>query len=130
MTRIFAAIFLVAMMAGCATGYQAEGMGGGFSETWIQEDTLQVRYSGNGYTSEAESKDYALLRAAEVMQQNGHSHIVYTGSINSYPSGTMYGNVVYKKAVDLKAKAVAPDHPDALDVEFLSNSLRQKYGLE
>lgn len=52
--------------AGCATGYHARGLSGGFSETQLDENVFEVSFHGNGYTShgrEAQARDRAPSRA-------------------------------------------------------------------
>lgn len=65
-----------AVLAGCATSYQAQGLSGGFDETQVAPAVWRVSFQGNGYTSPERAADMALLRSAELTLQQGYSHFV------------------------------------------------------
>lgn len=48
----------------------------GFTQTQLSDNVYQVRYRGNDSTSPEQAEDFALLRAAELCRQAGHSHLV------------------------------------------------------
>jgi hypothetical protein len=98
---------------GCATPYKSSGFMGGFSETRLAEDVFRVNFRGNGYTSPERTQDFAMLRAAELAQENGFKYFAIidesastdvstfttsgsaqtTGSASIYGrSGSYYGN--------------------------------------
>ncbi|WP_370089183.1 hypothetical protein [Ekhidna sp.] len=58
-------------IASCATPYKGNNLLGGYSSTRLSENEFIVRFSGNGFTSSERSTDFALLRCAEVAQENG-----------------------------------------------------------
>ena len=47
MTMVVAA----ALLAGCATPYQASGLRGGYTETRLDDNVYQVSFDGNAYVS-------------------------------------------------------------------------------
>lgn len=59
------------VLTACATGYQAKGLSGGFSEVRRTDFIYQVRFEGNGYTTPQRAEDLALLRAAELTLEKG-----------------------------------------------------------
>ena len=61
----------IAFLAGCATSYKSKGFGGGYSDTRLAPDSFRVMFRGNAYTSPERMQDFALLRAADVVQQHG-----------------------------------------------------------
>lgn len=65
------------LLPGCATPYQPAGFwGDGFTETQLAENVYRVRFRGNDSTSAEQAGDFALLRAAELCRQAGHSLLV------------------------------------------------------
>lgn len=66
--------FLAVFLAGCATTYQPNSFTGGYSETRLAENIFSVSFRGNGYTGRDRAVDFALLRSAEVVLENGFSH--------------------------------------------------------
>lgn len=108
-----AVIVLVAvLLSGCATAYQREGFGGGYSEMQLGENIFQVSFRGNGYTSWERASDFSLLRSAELALENGFRYFVivesekdskvgaYTTPSTSYTTGSAYGygNYAYGSA--------------------------------
>jgi hypothetical protein len=61
----------IAFLAGCATSYKSKGFGGGYSETQLAPDSFRVMFRGNAYTSPERMQDFALLRAADIVEQHG-----------------------------------------------------------
>ena len=102
-TSIALAIAVAAMVPGCATGYQASGFGGGYSETVLAENVFQVSFRGNGYTSAERVADLSLLRCAELCLERGYAHFLlvdatesatlstYTTSSRASTTGTITG---------------------------------------
>lgn len=68
-----AAVGFLALGA-CATGYQAEGWSGGFSEIPLAADAYQISVKGNGYTSASRVNEMALLRGAELADKAGYNY--------------------------------------------------------
>lgn len=73
-------LFAVLVLTGCATQYKPDGFSGGFSETWYEENLVQVTFRGNGSTSSQRASDFALLRAAELGKQKGFQYLVIGGA--------------------------------------------------
>jgi len=109
--KITVTIFIIGlalMVAACATPYQHTSFRGGYSETQLAPDVFRVYFRGNAYTSMERAQDFALLRAAEVAQQNGFTHFAvvdesssttvstYTteGQSHSSGSGQISGNTM------------------------------------
>lgn len=111
MKKVFAFI-TVALLAGCATSYQAQSFSGGFSETQLDKNVFRVTFKGNGYTQSERAEDFALLRSAELTLKHGFTHFaiidgrqsndygVMTTPTQSYTTGsvTSYGNTAYGSA--------------------------------
>lgn len=90
----------ISLLSGCATGYQAQGLTGGFSETRLSDDIWQVNFEGNGYTRPRRAHDLALLRSADLTLQSGYRYFVpinnsvqndVSGIINSPSSSSTTG---------------------------------------
>lgn len=73
-------IFLFLLFIGCATKYQPTSFTGGFSETKLSENVFNVTFNGNGYTSRERASDFALLRSAEVVKNNGFKYFFISSS--------------------------------------------------
>ena len=65
MRLIITAITFLLLIA-CATPYQSGGFMGGFNEVQLAEDSYQVSFGGNGYTSTQRAIDFTLLRCADI----------------------------------------------------------------
>jgi hypothetical protein len=106
-------ISIAALIAsGCATGYHAKSLSGGFTETQLDQNVFQVSFHGNGYTSRERAADFTLLRSAEIARMHGFGYFIiveradrtgygtYTTPTESYSSGsaTTYGNTTYGSA--------------------------------
>jgi hypothetical protein len=101
--RIYYVSIMIALLSGCATTYQPSSFSGGFSETRLGEDTFQVSFRGNGYTSTERASDFSLLRSAELTLQNGFRYFIvvdskesskldtYTTPTTSHTTGNAYG---------------------------------------
>ncbi len=102
-TSIVFAIAAAALVPACATGYQASGFGGGYSETALAENVFQVSFRGNGYSSAERVADLSLLRCAELCLERGYAHFLlvdaadsatistYTTSSRASTTGTVTG---------------------------------------
>jgi hypothetical protein len=53
------------LLSACATPYQLSGLRGGQQPTWLKDGVLEVSSSGNGYSTDEDVRELALLRAAE-----------------------------------------------------------------
>jgi len=75
-------------LTACATGPSAYGpaSGGslGFENTQIEKDRFRIAYTGR---SEAEARDFVLLRAAEIATAEGYSHFKVLGGNTSGNGG-------------------------------------------
>ena len=113
MKALFFKLFaLAAVLSGCATAYQSEGLSGGFTETQLDTNVWRVSFQGNGYTKGEQANDYAMLRSAELTLANGYTHFAFAESktgekvtaittpTTSYTSASAYGsgNSVYGTA--------------------------------
>ena len=78
MGRILGFLAICLTLAACAapqpTRYQpSESESGfGYSETWLDEATYEVRFAGNRLTERETVETYALYRAAELAQEKGY----------------------------------------------------------
>lgn len=74
-----AALAAAALLTGCATPYQPNGFGGGYSDRKIDDNTYYVAYAGNGYTSRVQVFRAWIYRCAEMTTQNGYDYFVVLG---------------------------------------------------
>jgi len=71
---LVASLCIVGLLAGCATGYQPNGLTGGFSETQLDTNVFRVSFKGNAYTSRDKVEDFVLLRSADLTLSHGFTH--------------------------------------------------------
>ncbi len=158
--KVLIATILVLLVAGCSTSYQKKSFTGGYSETQLGENTFQVYFSGNGYTSREKTTDFTLMRSAELTLENGFEYFIivdsaqssnlssYTTPTRSHTSGhvgpygnfdartTTYGGQTYliKKPQTTNTIVCFKEKPDIsgiiYDAKFIFNSISQKYGIE
>ena len=69
-----AIILLVFFLSGCITPYQKMGLGGGYSDMALSEDTYKVTFRGNSDTSQEYVQNMLLRRCAEITIQNGYKY--------------------------------------------------------
>lgn len=74
---------LCLLLAGCATGYQASGFGGGFTDMPMSADTVRISYRGNAFTSPQQTQEMAMLRGAELAIDAGYTHFIVVGAGDS-----------------------------------------------
>lgn len=70
-SKLLSIISAATFAAGCATGYQPNGLTGGFEEAQVNQDSFRVHFRGNGYTSSNRAEELTLLRSAEICLEHG-----------------------------------------------------------
>jgi len=98
-------LLIVLFLSGCATGYQKQGLTGGYTDMKIQDDIFKVGFKGNAKCSLERAEDFTLLRCAEVAIENGYAYFVvidgksgvrtssYTTPLVAHTSGSSSGSV-------------------------------------
>jgi len=73
-SRFFLSLILPAVaLAGCATGYQKEGVfTNGYSDYKTMENTFVVTFRASEHTPAEKAMEFALARAAELTLKNGY----------------------------------------------------------
>lgn len=96
-----AAVVATTMLVGCVTPYQSHGATGGYKDRQIDDQTLHVEFSGNGYTSRDTVHKYFMYRCAELTQQHGFKYfmVIPPALSGSLPSTN---NFVSSKGFDRK----------------------------
>ena len=72
----FAAIAASIVLAACSTPYGSCGLLGGYTETQLADNVWQVTFEANGYTRQATTVRYAMLRCAELTLEQGYRYFV------------------------------------------------------
>ena len=72
----FFSIFIAIFLVGCATGYQQQGLSGGYTDSLTGTTTATVTFKSNAFTSAEETRRYAMRRAAEVTLANGYDYFL------------------------------------------------------
>lgn len=71
---------LVLGIAGCATPYKPNGLGGGYEDVQLAADTYRVSARGNGYTDPQRVHDIVLLRSSEIALSRGYQYFTIVQS--------------------------------------------------
>jgi hypothetical protein len=135
--RRFVLVLAALLASACQTAYQPSGLGGGFSESRVDENTWRVSFRGNALTSPDRVEQYLLYRCAEITVQNGFDWFIFVdrGTAARYtpPSGSgvtaMPGYRKYRSSAEIRVfKGQKPvenlDAHDAREVmKFLGPSI-------
>lgn len=76
-------------LAGCATAYKNQGLGGSFASTQLEAKVLTVTFKGNGFTEQDKVNKFALLRSAEIALENGFQYFTIVDA-QQYPKNSAY----------------------------------------
>jgi len=88
-------VILALSLTSCSTSHQFKSLTGGYSSTQLSNNTFQVRFQGNGYTSQDKTSQYILRRCAEITLEEGKRYFSMMDNQNmssnpgniSFPSG-------------------------------------------
>lgn len=152
MKKILLLLVPIFLLSACATPYQKKGFRGGWSELQLSEDTYQVAYSGNAYTSQERVSDFALLRSASLTLENGYKFFAlmsekeysqtsvtstekgeysasYTGTLK-YDAKTSYNTI--SRHNNIYIVKMSNDKPSGLsyNAAIISKSIKEKYGIK
>lgn len=125
-------------LCGCVTPYQPQGFMGGFQESRLAPDTVNINVAGNAYTGKATTGDYALVRAAELALQDNYSHFTILNSGNESRASGAFSqrsgwsaitSYQYKPESGLSVRFFrAPNIPDgAIPASYLLRQMIVKY---
>src|SRR5690242_20173125 len=70
------AALIIAAASGCATPYQPDGLGGGYSDNFIDGRTVSVSFNGNQFTPRNQVELDLLFRCAEITHGSGYDYFV------------------------------------------------------
>lgn len=147
---ILVTLFLSVLSA--CTPYQSQGFVGGYTETWLAEDVVRVRFNGNAYTSSERAADFSLLRVAEIGREKGYPYFILLAegvetssyqtpssySVNSFGNNATItqtgGYTVTKPRAENTAKLLRAEprgFPGMVyEASFICRSITQKYEIE
>lgn len=106
-------VMLLTTLAGCSTSYGPSGLTGGYEETQLAPNVWRVSFTGNGYTTQERTQDFALLRSAELTIKTGYRYFGFaSAAVRANPGGvittpgystttgsaSIYGNTIYGNA--------------------------------
>lgn len=135
---VVATLFTLSV-SGCATAYQSKRLSGGFEETRLGDGMYQVRFQGNGYTSQDRASQFLLRRCAELTLEHGQRYFALggvdrqtsmsagSGMLFSFPHGQAIFRVLEDKATDPMAidAVVVVEDTDALAEGVLSAKAKE-----
>lgn len=146
------------LISACATPYQPYSYfgGGGYRDMQLSENGFKVTVEANGYTSNEQATNIALLRSAELTLENGFKYFVvvssedysrdmsYTTPVTTTANVTAFGNAAYGTAQTYGGQTFLVTLPTpsltiicfkekpaiggmVYDASIISQSLRSKY---
>jgi hypothetical protein len=81
--RNFTILLAFFSLVGCASSYQPNGLGGGYTDMALNKDTYYVTFRGNGFTSSDEVQSYVLRRSSELTLSKGYKYfVIISGGTN------------------------------------------------
>lgn len=107
---------LLLLLTACATTYQPSGFTGGFDETRLSDTQYEVRFVGNGYTSNARTSRFLLRRCAELALENGYRYFEFVGDTQNTTQGDGW---VDKPRSFTRIRLVAEKTEDAADAVYV-----------
>lgn len=83
---------LMVFLTGCATSYKPNGFigNGGFDETELAPNYYRVSFKGNEKTSRERASDFALLRAAELLDKKSCTAMQVVKSNSEIKTGNIF----------------------------------------
>lgn len=130
---VLACAFFVTLLNACSTAYQKDGATGGFKETQVAPHVWRVTFVGNGYTSDSNAEDFALLRSADLTLQNGYRYflLLQSASKDSYSTVHVGGNPYLISSPSISNNVLMLNAPDSsvftYDAQFVCKSVGAKY---
>ena len=132
-------ILVALILSGCgATPYQSSGLSGGYKDfSLTEENTYQVKFSGNGDLKPDVALDYAMLRSAVITKEKGFKFfeiLKHDSKISRTNVGTGAAVIYsYKPNVWMNIKLVAENSlmtNRTHEAELLIKKLTQKYNIK
>jgi hypothetical protein len=130
---------LLLALTGCATTYSKSGFwGDGFTDNQLAEDVFSVTFKGNGYTDDAQARDYLLLRCADLSLEHGAGFFRLTGTASDSKDGAammMSGNMMFAAPIHFPSESatiqIHKEHQDGdFDAAIIARSMRAKYRIK
>ncbi len=127
MKRIVMVAMAALSVAGCTTAYQREGFTGGYSDSKITRDTFQINFQGNGYTSVATVRKYALFRCAEVTLENGYEYFFLVGGDRGGSASRLGNSYLEHAMISIQIRCGhGPAPEDAYDAREIIENLQME----
>lgn len=143
-------------LTGCATGYSSmNALNGGYADTQLTKDTFLVSFRGNDMTAPERTRDFAMLRSAELVLQHGYpyfmvldmdtksnstSYVMPTGNISTVSIGgytstnytvpTAFSSTMFKSELKVKGFTAQTAPKDALQATQVITNIKGKYKLK
>ena len=96
------ALSVVCLLSSCTTAYQPDGLGGGYTDRRLSDNTAQVSFRGNRFSTPETLHAYLLRRCADVTLQNGYNYFVL---VNNEPpnerNSDMFGSQVDSATIQM-----------------------------
>lgn len=109
-------LFTVFVFTGCtASDTTSTTSGDGYSDRQLSENVYEVRYSGDGYMSSDQVRDFWMFGAAQLASQNGHQHFAILQEGTETSESTIRGDTRYT-ATDIGNATIITESGGDFDV--------------
>lgn len=135
-------LFLLFFLSSCSTSYQPYGWNGGYSDIQLSENMFRISFSGNDLTSKSQVKDFALLRAANLMylykypyfllydKNENTEDALYISSYNINGNISSFASTISEHSIDLVVIGLKDNQVGAYDTVIVLNSIAKQYDLD
>ena len=114
------ALSAVCLLCSCATAYQPDGVSGGYADRRLSDNTAQVSFRGNRFSTPETLHAYLLRRCADVTLQNGYNYFVV---VSNEPPNEQNTDVFGSQVDSATIQMFKDNKPaSAYDAAFVSRS--------
>lgn len=115
------ALSAVCLLGSCATAYQPDGVSGGYADRRLRDNTAQVSFRGNRFSTPETLHAFLLRRCADVTLQNGYNYFVL---VNNEPPNERNTDVFGSQVDSATIQMYKDNKPaSAYDAAFLVRSI-------
>jgi len=142
----FILIVIMFFVASCASSYKPRGwfFNNGYKEAQLADNIFEVSFKGNPFTDMERTRDFALLRNAELMKEKGYNYFIVVDKIDDSTHETMYSgnnrNLGFKSDIQnpqnsltaegFKSKAEVKGDKAPFESDIVIKSIRAKYNMK
>ena len=109
---------LFVFLISCSTGYHAKSLTGGYKDQVISTDVTKITYTGNAYTTPAQTYQYAMRHAAELTLKSDQRYFEVL-------KNRTYNKTIHSQAANIQMAVTSPT--TELTVKFVKSKTAKSY---